>query len=299
MEMRRLCETVAKASVAFPCAISPNDLICHFSPTGSDPEAVLKTGDVIKIELGINVDNCPAFVCHSFVFGDSSAGSKADLLTAAYTAAQATINALRPGQKCLELADSMANIPADFGVNYTQGLMTHVIGRNNLAGDKGIVYRPTADQRKNAEAEGAVVGANEVYLVDVVVSNGQYAVARPTTYRTSIFKKSGTSHSLRFKTSRQFLNEISNKYGLMAFSLRDFDKNESRSRIALKECMTAELVHSYDVIADLDEKACTARFAFTVITGSDENSKATLLTHPKLTSQSDKTPSAQTQALLN
>jgi curved DNA binding protein len=268
-EMAKLCESFKGAAVSFPCAISPNDLICHYSPTSTDPEIILKSGDLVKIELGIHVDNCPAFICRSLVVDGEESETSSALLKAALTAAQATARDLRPGQILDELTDKFANIPAEFGVNYTQGLMTHVISRNNLAGDKGLVYRPTAEQRKSAG--NAAVEENELYLVDVVVSSGQYAVARPTTHRTSIYKKSGSVQALRFKSSRQFISEIGQKYGLMAFTLRNFSNNEARARVALKECLAAELVHSYDVIADLDEKALTARFAFTLIVGKDAN----------------------------
>ena len=276
-EMARLCGNVQGAGVSFPCAISPNDLICHYSPTSSDPELVLKPGDLIKIELGIHVDNCPAFICHSLVIGSEidEGDVRSKLLKAAWTATQATATDLRPGQSLDQLTEKFANIPSEFGVNYTQGLMTHVISRNNLAGEKGLIYRPTVDQRKTCA--GMVVEENEVYLVDVVVSSGEYAVARPTSHRTSIYKKSGAFQDLRFKSSRQFISEIGQKFGLMAFSLRSFSSNEPRSRSALKECMKAELIQSYDVIADLDEKALTARFAFTLVVGKDSN---TVITHP-------------------
>ena len=276
-EMIKLCGDVQGAGVSFPCAISPNDLICHYSPTASDPKIILKNGDLIKIELGIHVNNCPAFICHSLVIGSSHTDESVQtkLMNAAWTAAQATARDLRPGQFFDELTDKFANIPTEFGCNYTQGLMTHVISRNNLAGDKGLIYRPTAEQRKLSS--GSMVEVNEVYLVDVVVSSGQYAVARPTSHRTSIYKKSGNVQTLRFKTSRQFISEIGQKFGLMAFSLRSFPSNESRARVAIKECLGAELVHSYDVIADLDENASTARFAFTLIVGQESN---TIITHP-------------------
>lgn len=275
-EMVKICEGFKGAAVSFPCAISPNDLICHYSPTSTDSEIVLKSGDLVKIELGIHVENCPAFICRSIVVDGKESETCSALLKAAWAAAQATARDLRPGQVLNELTDKLANIPSEFGVNYTQGLMTHVISRNNLAGDKGLVYRPTAEQRKSSA--GASVEENEIYLVDVVVSSGQYAVARPTTHRTSIYKKSGNVQALRFKSSRQFISEIGQKYGLMAFSLRNFAKNEARARVALKECLSAELVHCYDVIADLDEKAITCRFAFALIVGKDAN---TILTHPQ------------------
>ena len=279
--MDKLCGSVEGAGISFPCAISPNNLICHYSPTASDPEFILKSGDLVKIELGIHVNNCPSFVCHSFIIPSSDSSSDSDLnvkdnlLKAAWKVAQETARDLRPGQVLDELTNKYANIPSEFSCSFTQGLMTHVISRNNLAGNKGLIYRPTADQRKLDS--GQVVEENEVYLVDVVVSSGKYAVARPAAHRTSIYKKSGNVQALRFKTSRQFISEIGQKYGLMAFSLRYSTANEARSRVAIKECLTSELVHSYDVIADFEESAITARFAFTLIVGNASN---TIITHP-------------------
>lgn len=38
-----------KKGVAFPTCVSINNCICHFSPLKSDPEILLKDGDVVKM----------------------------------------------------------------------------------------------------------------------------------------------------------------------------------------------------------------------------------------------------------
>lgn len=38
-----------KKGVAFPTCVSVNNCICHFSPLKSDPEILLKDGDVVKM----------------------------------------------------------------------------------------------------------------------------------------------------------------------------------------------------------------------------------------------------------
>ena len=37
------------AGIAFPTCISVNNCICHFSPLKSDPELLLKDGDMVKM----------------------------------------------------------------------------------------------------------------------------------------------------------------------------------------------------------------------------------------------------------
>lgn len=286
-EIDRLCgeRELPSAGVGFPCAVSVNDVICHFSPTAGDATArkvALADGDLAKIELGVQVDRWPAFLCHSLVIGATGpvSGRAADLLAAAWNAATETARLLKPGVACLSVAKQLAPIPADFGVQYTQGLMTHVIARNNLAGDKGIVYRPTPDQHLMARKEASVVAPSELYLVDVVVSSGTHAVARPSAHRTSIFKRSTTNNSLRLSVSRELLSDVTSQHGALPFSVRKYAATEGRTRIALKECLTAGVVHSYDVISDMDDSALTARFAFTVLTGSDADQSPVLLTLP-------------------
>lgn len=38
-----------KKGIAFPTCISANNCICHFSPLKSDPDYVLKDGDLVKM----------------------------------------------------------------------------------------------------------------------------------------------------------------------------------------------------------------------------------------------------------
>jgi methionine aminopeptidase len=38
-----------KKGIAFPTCISANNCICHFSPLKSDPDYIIKDGDLIKL----------------------------------------------------------------------------------------------------------------------------------------------------------------------------------------------------------------------------------------------------------
>ena len=51
--------------IAFPCCISVNNCICHFSPLTNDPDTILKAGDVTKIDLGAHIDGFIAVVAHT------------------------------------------------------------------------------------------------------------------------------------------------------------------------------------------------------------------------------------------
>lgn len=42
-------EKEMKKGIAFPTCVSVNNCICHFSPLKSEPDYVLKDGDVVKL----------------------------------------------------------------------------------------------------------------------------------------------------------------------------------------------------------------------------------------------------------
>ena len=51
--------------------MSVNNCICHFSPLKSENDVTLKTGDVIKVDMGAHVDGYIAVVAHTQVIGAS------------------------------------------------------------------------------------------------------------------------------------------------------------------------------------------------------------------------------------
>lgn len=42
-------EKELKKGIAFPTCVSVNNCICHFSPIASEPDYILKEGDVVKV----------------------------------------------------------------------------------------------------------------------------------------------------------------------------------------------------------------------------------------------------------
>ena len=67
--------------------ISPSSYITPYTPLKSDPEeagVTLKEGEVVKIQLGAQIDGFCAIVCDSVVVGSSGevSGREADLLLA-------------------------------------------------------------------------------------------------------------------------------------------------------------------------------------------------------------------------
>lgn len=90
-----------KKGIAFPTCLSVNNCVCHFSPIRSEPDVLLKEGDVVKIDLGAHIDGFIAVAAFTTIVGASAekpaTGRKADAVLAAYYSSQAALRLLKTG----------------------------------------------------------------------------------------------------------------------------------------------------------------------------------------------------------
>lgn len=56
--------------IAFPVCISPSNLCGYFSPL-DDENRKLKEGELVKIELGVQIDSFPSLLAHTVLVGKS------------------------------------------------------------------------------------------------------------------------------------------------------------------------------------------------------------------------------------
>lgn len=126
-------EKEMKKGIAFPTCISVNNCICHYSPLPSEPDYLLKEGDLAKMlvffrnrvknlylfddilivcifsDLGAHVDGFIAVVAHSIIISQlveneeqpkpKITGRQADVLKAAYLASEVALRLLKPGNE--------------------------------------------------------------------------------------------------------------------------------------------------------------------------------------------------------
>lgn len=253
-----------KKGIAFPTCLSVNNCIFHFSPSKNDTDYVLKDGDVVKIELGAQIDGFAAVAAHTVVVQtDATAkvtGRKADAILAAYWASQAAIRLLKPENTNVQITEAVQKITDDYKCKPIEGMLSHQLKQFQTEAEKTIIQNPNDAQRK--EHEKCTFKVHEVYAIDVSVSTGE-GIAKPKDVRTSVFKKTDFNYQLKLKSSRALLSEIKTKYGNFPFNLRNFEE-EAKARMGIVECVSHKMVDSYDVLYEKPTEI-VARFKFTVL----------------------------------
>uniref|UniRef100_A0A3P9LX83 Proliferation-associated 2G4, b n=1 Tax=Oryzias latipes TaxID=8090 RepID=A0A3P9LX83_ORYLA len=208
-----------KKGIAFPTCVSVNNCVCHHSPLKSDPDVILKDGDIVKIDLGVHVDGFISNVAHSFVVGDNPVtGRKADVIKAAHLCAEAALRLVKPGNQNTQVTEAWNKIAKSFKCSPIEGMLSHQLKQHVIDGEKTIIQNPTDQQKKDHEK--AEFEVHEVYAVDVLISTGE-GKAKDGGQRTTVYKRDPNKvYGLKMKTSRTFFSEMERRFDTMPFTLR-------------------------------------------------------------------------------
>jgi curved DNA binding protein len=267
------CESVFKTKkiekgLAFPTCVSVNECVAHYSPCKSEEDAlVLKAGDVVKVDVGAHVDGFIAVAAHTFVVkaegaaagGASATGRTADVVKAAYLAAEACVKLIKPGASNAEVTALLKTVAGDFKVSNVQGVLMHELKQFVIDGNNVAINREELEQKVDKfEYE-----ACKVYTVDVVMSTG---AGKPIQReeRTTVFKRAvDQSYMLKMQASRYVFSEVNKRFATFPFSLRALD-DEKKARMGVVECVKHNLFHPYPVLYE-KQGDIVAHFKYTVL----------------------------------
>lgn len=248
--------------VGFPTCISINNVVCNFSPSSAEGDVKLKNGDMVKVELGAQIDGFGAIAATTAVVGASKEnpvkGKQADVLLAAYNAAEAAVRLLKVGNTNMMVTDHVGRIAAAYGCKPAEGTSSYLQEKNVIDGSKNILLNPNEAQRQGYNK--ATFAENEVYCIDIIVSSGT-GKSKASSTRTTVYKKTAATYQLKMATSRSVYSEIAKKFGSFPFNIRHMDE-ERKARMGLIEAVKHQAVNAFEV--EEEEKGeFVAQFLFT------------------------------------
>ncbi|KAK2463440.1 hypothetical protein APHAL10511_004526 [Amanita phalloides] len=238
--------------IAFPTSISVNNAVAHFSPLASDPQSsqVLAKDDVVKVQLGAHIDGFASVSAETIVIGASPdnpvTGRRADVIKAAWTAAEVTKRLVKVGNKNWTVTDGVSRAVTAWDCKPVEGMLSCQQTQNVIDGKKRIVLNPAEAQKRDFET--ATFAENEVYGIDILISSGEDGKARVEESRTTIYQRDSTiTYQLKMKNSRAVFSEVQKKAGSFPFNIR-YLEDEKRSRMGLQEAVQHSLVKPYEVL---------------------------------------------------
>ena len=162
---------VLTSGSAFPTSISVNNVVSHVSPLPSDPEVTLKEGDVVKIMLGIHLDGYAVTHAETIHLAkESTSDLAADVIKAAYDAAQVAMRTIKPGNKNWDVTEAVEKVAKDYGCAGVEGMLSCQHLKNVTDGKKRILLNPSPELKRDHETTTFEEG--EVYGVDILIVTG-------------------------------------------------------------------------------------------------------------------------------
>ena len=237
--------------------MSPSSFITPYTPLASDADEAateIKAGDVIKVQLGAQIDG----------FGAIVSGRQGDLLQATYWANELLLRLMLPpgllssgsdedkakaaGARAMtqsRMTALLQKVVEAYGCSLVESTTCWQFERNEIEGKKKIVLAPGEGVR----GEG-VPAVGEVWGVEVGVSMGTGKV-RTLANRPTLHRRTTTTYGLKRQSSRQTLSEIVRRFGTFPFSLRQLD-DERAAKVGVVECVRGNVLRQYEVVGDRD-----------------------------------------------
>jgi len=246
--------------VAFPTCVTVNELVGCYSPFKGE-STKLKAGDVAKLDVGCHLDGFVGAVGHTIIVGkEEVTDRRADVIMAAYNAAEVSLRLLQVGNTNTMITDAMGKVCDDFNCKMVQGELSHEMKKHVIDSQKAIIGTMEGHDDKFEEI---TFEQNEVYCLDVVVSSGD-GKCKETELRSTVFQRAvDKSYILKSQKSRQFIHEVSKNYPTLPFSLRGFE-DETMARVGVVEARRHGLLNEYPTTS-AKAGEFVAKFRFTAL----------------------------------
>lgn len=270
--------------ISHPTTVSPSSFVTPYTPLSTDAEdaaMVLKPGEVVKIQLGAQIDGFGTIVCDTIIIpsekneDDKLPGREADLLLATHYANELLLRLMIPpgllasgtdeekkkaaAEKPItqsKITQLLEKVVKSYDCNLVESTTCWLFERNEIEGKKKIVLAPG----EGSKGEG-VPEVGEVWGVEMGVSLGSGKV-KTLGNRPTLHRRTTITYGLKRPSSRQTLSEVVKKFGTFPFSLRQLD-DERAAKVGVVECVRSNVLRQYEVVADKDG-AAVARVLSTV-----------------------------------
>lgn len=217
-----------KKGIAFPCAISVNNYVGHFSPSTKDP-ANIRPMDMLKIECGAHIDGYIAVAAVTFKITETGTtlefdGVTGNVLVATRQCVEACLRLLKPGTMGSQLREMVHKLAHTYGCEPIMGVCSHTIGRYNLDGSKIIVWKDTSPEK---QADDCAIEENDIFVIDIVLSSGEGKPMEVEAKTNIYMKQPGQQINLKSKAARALISEVSKNHADFPFAIRNLQNAEA------------------------------------------------------------------------
>ena len=248
--------------IAFPCNISVNEITAHYTSPAGD-ENVIKSGDVVKIDLGAHIDGYIADTAVSVLVGDDIPEELREkhenMILASQEGLENGISAIRAGVEIGKVGEIIEKAINDRGFNSVSNLTGHSMDQWIL--HAGLSMPNIKENNPHKLEEGDVL-AIEPFATD--------GIGRVTDMNDTYIFKFLRDRPMRLLHARRALKIIKEEYKSLPFSGRWLTSHFSEHHLnaAMRMLISSRAVYPYHVLKE-KSNAVVAQSEHTIIVESD------------------------------
>lgn len=270
-----------------PTTVSPSSYVTPYTPLATDANEAnleLQAGEVVKIQLGAQVDGFGSILCDTIIVppkdgaSDTVTGRNADLILANYYANELLLRLMMPPgllasgtdeekakaaavkpptqSKITSLLDKVAK---SYECSLVESTTSWLFERNEIEGTKKIVIAPA----EGTKGEG-IPEVGEVWGVEMGMSLSSGKV-KTVEGRATLHRRTANTYILKSQTARKTLSVIQNKFGHFPFSLRQLEEEggDTKYKVGIFDGVRSNVLRQYELVGD-KEGAPVARLLTTL-----------------------------------
>ncbi len=223
------------APPAFPTCISLDHIAAHYSPVHND-RLVLRTGNVVKLDLGAQVDG---YIADTAVTVEIGTRNWTDLIKASEVALDTAIEVCRPKTPTRLLGAAIERAIESYGYKPISNLTGHTIERYKLHAGKSV---PNI-----GGTGGDVIEAGDILAIEPFSTNGAGKVEGRKT--GNIYRLLST-RDIAPASTNDFLRKIEEHFKTLPFAERWAHALDHKAHAHLGRLLRAGRIMTYEALLD-------------------------------------------------
>lgn len=236
--------------IAFPTSISVNECISNYC-FDNNKKTKIKKGDVVKIEMGVNIGGCIV------ILGETIAKKDEDMVYIKFleSLSKQVIENIYSGQTNDDIRILVESKCTEVDCFPLENCMSYQIldGHLRTENSKYIVlnHKKYYDMDDNLAVEPNLCfefEEGEVYNINLTILPEQENEHILKEYHPPhLYRFNEYFYNVKMKCSREFINKVKNKHGINAFILEDVIET-NKDKLGFKECYENGLLEEYPVL---------------------------------------------------
>lgn len=227
------------AEPSFPTNLSVNEVAAHFSPASTDTDLTFQDGDLVKLDLGAQIDG---FIGDTAVTIEVGTNDHKELIEASKAALQEAISIMGPNANLGTIGGAIETVIRDRGFKPIRNLTGHLIERNVLHAGISV---PNVPQRINVRPR-----IGQIFAIEPFATDGAGQVVSGPNGNIYHFQR---ARPQRLPDARNILQLIQNKWQHTPFAERWVDRAyDGRTSLGLNVLLKHVAIKSYPQLVEAE-----------------------------------------------